>query len=238
MHIRQKKNKSGSTSIVVVDKSSGKYKELKTIGVSSDDNKISELHRQGKQWIRDNYGMPDMFALHEEEQVAERLLSNVESILLNGTKLILDRVFELIGFNAIRDGIFRSLVLARICQPLSKQATIDYLKSHFDEDVEHNRIYRYLDKLQDTQKDIVHKISVEHTMKILGGRIGLVFYDVTTLYFETDYGDDLRKPGYSKDGKHGCPQIVLGLLVSSGGYPLAYSIHTRATNTRGIQCCL
>jgi transposase len=59
----------------------------------------------------------------------------------------------------------------------------------------------------------------------LGGKIGLVFYDVTTLYFETDYADDLRKPGFSKDGKHSQPQIVLGLLVSSGGYPLAYSIH-------------
>jgi transposase len=52
-----------------------------------------------------------------------------------------------------------------------------------------------------------------------------VFYDVTTLYFETDYGDELRKPGYSKDGKHSLPQVVLGLLVSEGGYPLAYSIH-------------
>ena len=53
----------------------------------------------------------------------------------------------------------------------------------------------------------------------------MVFYDVTTLYFETDYGDDFRKTGFSKDGKHRQPQIVLGLLVSVGGYPLAYSIH-------------
>ena len=53
-----------------------------------------------------------------------------------------------------------------------------------------------------------------------GGRIGLAFYDVTTLYFETDYGDELRKPGFSKDGKHSNPQILLGLLVSQDGYPL------------------
>jgi transposase len=52
-----------------------------------------------------------------------------------------------------------------------------------------------------------------------------VFYDVTTLYFETDFVDDLRKTGFSKDGKHSQPQVVLGLLVSDGGYPLAYSIH-------------
>jgi transposase len=52
-----------------------------------------------------------------------------------------------------------------------------------------------------------------------------VFYDVTTLYFEADFADELRKRGFSKDGKHAQPQVVLGLLVSKGGYPLSYSIH-------------
>lgn len=65
---------------------------------------------------------------------------------------------------------------------------------------------------------------MEHTRKILGGNIGLVFYDVTTLYFECDYSDELRERGYSKDGKHSQPQVVLGLLVSRGGYPLSYSL--------------
>ena len=62
-------------------------------------------------------------------------------------------------------------------------------------------------------------------MKILGGHIGLLFYDVTTLYFETDKEDDLRKTGFSKEGRHSNPQIILGLLVSLDGYPLAYTIH-------------
>ncbi|HZJ80509.1 MAG TPA: IS1634 family transposase, partial [Dysgonamonadaceae bacterium] len=54
--------------------------------------------------------------------------------------------------------------------------------------------------------------------------IGLMFYDVTTLYFETDKIDELREKGFSKDGKHSQPQVVLGLLVSKEGYPLSYSI--------------
>ncbi len=54
--------------------------------------------------------------------------------------------------------------------------------------------------------------------------IGLLFYDVTTLYFESDYGDELRETGFSKDGKHNQPQVVLGLLVSKDGYPLSYSL--------------
>jgi transposase len=131
----------------------------------------------------------------------------------------------LIGFDKVNDTILKELVVARICQPRSKSATVDYLKSYFDEDVDLDKIYRYLNILQSKQQESVQQISVEHTRKILGGKIGLVFYDVTTLYFETDYGDELRKTGFSKDGKHSQPQIVLGLLVSSGGYPLAYSIH-------------
>ena len=229
MFVRKKKNPSGIVSIQVIDKSNGKYKVLKTVGSSSDTNEIEALFQAGKKWIVSHQYGGDMFfeqaRKEEEKQVTEHLLGNIENILLNGTQLVLNQVFKLIGFDTIDDQILKHLVVSRICQPRSKVATVDYLKSHFDEDVELHKIYRYLDKLHDRQKDKVQQISVEHTRKLLGGRIGLVFYDVTTLYFETDFGDDLRKPGYSKDGKHSLPQVVLGLLVSQGGYPLAYSIH-------------
>jgi transposase len=160
-----------------------------------------------------------------EQEAVQYFFNSIENILLNGTQLVLERVFRLIGFDQIDDEILKSLVTARICQPMSKTGTIDYLKSHFDEDVEQHQIYRYLDRLEDRQKGKVQQISVEHTLRVLGGQIGLVFYDVTTLYFETDYGDELRRAGFSKDGKHSLPQIVLGLPVSAGSYPLAYSIH-------------
>jgi transposase len=229
MFVRKKKNRSGTTSIVIVDKSHGKFKEVRTIGVSSDKIEIGNLYSEGKKWISIHTSGRDIFTEQErsdeEREIAEHLLCNIENILLNGIQLILTPVFESIGFHQIDDHILKHLVISRICQPRSKVATVDYLKSYFDEDVELHKVYRYLDKLHDTQKDKVQQISVEHTKKILGGKIGLVFYDVTTLYFETDFPDDLRKTGYSKDGKHAQPQIVLGLLVSAGGYPLAYSIH-------------
>ena len=59
---------------------------------------------------------------------------------------------------------------------------------------------------------------------MLGGQISVVFYDVTTLYFEIDNEDELRKTGFSKEGKHQNPQIILGLLVGKEGYPLAYDV--------------
>ena len=73
--------------------------------------------------------------------------------------------------------------------------------------------------------ELVQQISVEHTRKILGGRLGIAFYDVTTLYFETSVTDALREPGFSKDGRMAESQVVLGLLVGEGGYPLSYSLY-------------
>lgn len=228
MFIRKKKNRSGTTSVVVVDKAHGVFKEIATIGVSNDEPTIEFLCHQGKKWIESHTGIRDIFnefgKEREEQQVIEYMLSNIENILLNGTQLILDKVFRLIGFDKIEDGILKHLVIARISQPSSKSGTVEYLKSYFDEDVELHNIYRYLDKLHNTQQEKIQQISISHTQKILGGKIGLVFYDVTTLFFEADYGDGFRENGWSKDGKHSQPQIVLGLLVSKGGYPLAYSL--------------
>ena len=81
-----------------------------------------------------------------------------------------------------------------------------------------------MDTLYNTRREQIQQISVEHTRKLLGGRIDIVFYDVTTLYFETAREDALRSPGFSKDGKTAESQIVLGLLVSRDGYPLSYNI--------------
>ena len=142
MFVRKKKNRSGSTSVVVVDKSRVRFRELKTIGVSSADNTISELYREGKRWIATQTGERDMFLLQqqqlEEKQVTDYLLDNIENILLNGTQLILNEVFKLVGFDAIDDDILKHPVIARLCQPTSKAGTVDYLKSYFDEDVEMN----------------------------------------------------------------------------------------------------
>ena len=171
MFIRKKKNRSGTTSVVVVNKSHGRFKELITIGVSDDEVQIEQYINQARQWIEIQSGTPDIFKQkareEEEKQVTEHLLSNIENVLINGTQLILDKVFKITGFEAIEDDILRQLVIARLGQPMSKSATVDYLKSYFDEDIQLYKIYRYLDKLYNTQQEQIQQISVEHTRKIL-----------------------------------------------------------------------
>ena len=228
MFVRKRRNKSGTTSVVVVDKSSGRFKELTTIGVASSPEEIAALEVKARHWI-DHYDGQQTFDFEESEKALEevhRTISMIERTLQNAPQLILERVYDQIGFNAIGDDILRHLAIARVCQPMSKVATVEYLKSYFDEDVQLHNIYRYMDKLYNTQQEKIQQISVAHTMDVLGGRIGLAFYDVTTLYFESapDPSDELRQDGFSKDGKTSESQIVLGLLVSEDGYPLSYSV--------------
>ena len=229
MFVRKKKHRSVHIGVLVVDKSNGKFREIKSFGVAKTDAEADALCLEANKWIRTyggqqeiNFIEPDIKQNEEEE--TERVLSNIDSLLLNGHQIILNQVYDSIGFNQIQDSILRHLVIARISQPMSKHATVDYLKSYFDEDVELYKLYRYMDKLYDTQKEEVQRISVEHTKRILGGHVGLMFYDVTTLYFETSRTDVLRESGFSKDGKTSESQIVLGLLVSRDGYPLSYCI--------------
>jgi transposase len=116
------------------------------------------------------------------------------------------------------------LVIARLAFPLSKLKTIDYLYRFEGILLNIDTIYRFLDKLSSQLKDQVEQIAFAHTRKLLGGHISVVFYDMTTLYFEASDEDDLRKTGFSKDGKHQNPQIYLGLLVGLGGYAIGYDI--------------
>jgi transposase len=85
-------------------------------------------------------------------------------------------------------------------------------------------VYRYLDQLNQGHKQQLQLISYRHTLRLFDGILSAVFYDVSTLYFEASREDELRKLGFSKDGKPHCPQIILGLLVTTGGYPLAYEM--------------
>lgn len=223
MYVRPKKNPSGVISVQIIDKSSGKYKLVHTVGSSSDPLEVQKLILLGKQWIKEKQGLLEI-DFTNERNLTEQFLDRIQQITVSGTELLLGKIFDEIGFNQIKDNLFKQLVIARLCFPVSKLKTTDYLSKYQFINVDVQQIYRYLDKLYNTQKDMVQQISYAHTLKILNNYISIVFYDVTTLYFEIDDEDDLRKTGFSKDGKHQHPQIVLGLLVSIDGYPLAYEI--------------
>lgn len=223
MFVRKKKNKSGVISVQVIDKSSGKYKMVKTIGSSSDAEEIKILYRQGLEYIQHYQGQKTFeFTSQDFNQIIKQ---SIQKIYIDGIHLLLGKIYIEIGFDKVCDNLLKQLVFVRLSHPASKLRTTHYLQRYFSVDINEDRIYRYLDKVYTSHKETLQQISYHHTKKILGGVISVVFYDVTTIYFQIDDEDEVRKRGFSKEGRHQNPQITLGLLVGLEGYPLAYEIH-------------
>lgn len=225
MFLRKLKNRSGSISVQIISKSSGKYKVVKTIGSSSSEQEIIKLVFQAKQEILRLSNQPQLF-ISESDTIVKQVFSalNNSSIRTVGPEIIFGKIYDRIGFNAVKEDLFRHLVIARLAFPLSKLKTIDYVYRFQGVMLDIDAVYRFLDKLNDKLKSQVEQIAFAHTKEVLQGNISVVFYDMTTLYFEASDEDDLRKTGFSKDGKHQNPQIFLGLLVGLGGYAIGYDI--------------
>ena len=225
MFLRKKKNSSGSTSVQIISKSRGKYKVEKTIGSSSNEQELQALVFMGKQEMERLSTQSSLF-ISENDLQAEQLIDALQntSIRTVGPEIIFGKIYDHIGFSSVKEDLFRHLVIARLAFPLSKLKTIEYLYRYQGIMIDIDVVYRFLDKLNNQLKDQVEQIAFAHTQKILGDNISVVFYDMTTLYFESSDQDDLRKTGFSKDGKHSNPQIYLGLLVGLGGYAIGYDI--------------
>lgn len=226
MFIRKNKNRSGSISIQIVHKVNRTNRVLKTVGVAKTKREEELLSLLARTELERLTGMESLFVEHDDLVVDNFVESIANSHLqIVGSELVLGKVYDKIGFPA--DGscnYFRNLVLCRLVYPGSKLKTIEYFKQHLNLSVSVYSIYRFLDELESGLKQGIEEITFEHTRKTLQGKIGVVFYDMTTLYFEASEEDDFRIPGFSKDGKHHQPQIMIGLLVSSQGYPIGYQI--------------
>jgi transposase len=226
MFIRQLKNRSGSTSIQVISKFHGKYKVHKSLGSATTQQKIDELILQAKQEIKNAEQQRELF-ISQSDALADELLETLSnaSIRTLGPEIIFGRIYDFIGFNQINEDMFRHLVISRLAFPLSKLKTISYLYRYQGVLLDIDAVYRFLDKLNDRLKNQVEQIAFANTLRVLNGNVSVVFYDMTTLYFEASDEDDLRKTGFSKDGKHQNPQIFIGLLVGLGGYAIGYDIY-------------
>jgi hypothetical protein len=171
-------------------------------------------------------GSQSLFVEHDD-LVVDNFVESISNdhFQIVGSELILGKIYKKIGFpQGGSCDYFKRLVLCRLVYSGSKLKTVDYFRQHLNLDVSVYSIYRFLDELASGLKQQIEEISFNYTKKILRGKIGVVFYDMTTLYFEASEEDDYRITGFSKDGKHQQPQIMIGLLVSSHGYPIGYQI--------------
>jgi transposase len=133
-------------------------------------------------------------------------------------------------------------VINRLCQPCSEFALaerwyastgLEDLLGVPDEAVTKDRLYRTLDRLLPAQ------VAIENDLKarfqgLFQLDYDLLLYDLTSSYFEgLAEENDLARRGYSRDHRGDCQQIVLALVVTREGFPLAHE--TLVGNTQDVQ---
>jgi transposase len=181
---------------------------------------IVNLKRSKKKYVDSDYQV-NLKNLLEEQR------------LISGIHEAYGRLFDDLGYRniilnparhqmAVR--IFSDIVLARVANPVSKRASVEMLEEDFGVTLDLDKVYRMMDRLDDKAIDRLKKITYQNTLNLFGGKIEVIFYDATTIYFESFTSDELKKCGYSKDNKSNQPQVLLALMVTKEGLPVDYQV--------------
>jgi len=243
LRVRKKKNRSGSISIHIVDRSKRGYKVVESLGSSKDEEEIERLYNKALQRVNElENNLLHATKITQEQEKLEELFSQItnQDIVPQGDEIVFGKLFDAIGCKRIfekqnlkrirnkeeKESLFRALVLSRIIYPGSKLELINYLEYFKQKSIDSEKLYRFLDTLytKEIKSEIEHCI-FNHTKSIMDNTITVTFYDVTTLHFESESEDDLRRIGFSKEGKLNRPQIQLGLFTTLQGYPLAFEVY-------------
>jgi transposase len=125
------------------------------------------------------------------------------------------------------------LVLARFCAPSSELQIAEswYGKTALDEllgvaegKVNDDRLYRALDALLPYKDELCRHLQRRYG-ELFGSSFDFLFYDITSTYFEgTSNGNPQARRGYSRDSRPDCPQVLIGLVATKEGLPIAFEI--------------
>jgi transposase len=221
--IRKVKTHSGATAIQVGRYAGKRFKLTKHIGSSKNPQKISELLQIGQEYICSH--SPQLafnFNPRSEEILYKRGITIAKSTLSEAF-VYLEGIYTKIGFSSLKNDCLKNFAIIRVLEPASKAKSLVLLEKYFDITYKKTTAFRELEKLVELKEE-AQKIAIEYAKKYFNFDFSLVFYDVTTLYFETHKQDDFRRNGFSKDNKINQPQILIGLIVNDTGFPLYYDI--------------
>jgi transposase len=154
-----------------------------------------------------------------------------ERRIIKGIHDVYGKLYDELGFNGIITNPARNkrsiealkeIVLARVANPDSKRESVNNLETNFAVNLDLNLVYRMMDKISDKEILKLNKLVYTKTKSLFKEKIDVIYFDATTLYFESFTEDEFKKSGYSKDGKFNQPQVVLALMVTKEGLPVGY----------------
>lgn len=228
LKIRKVKYSTKSVSIQVYRIENRKRIIIRHIGTARNDQEKIDLLSLANDFIEKASKQLLLFNNNPSNNIL--YLNQTEFIGVHYTFLheLITKLIILIGFDKIQNSLLLDLVILRMMEPSSKLRSIELLQEYFG--IKHRRqsYYQYA-PLWLTLKSKAESISLKFAKKHYAFNFDLLFYDVTTLYFETFEEDELRKNGFSKDSKSQQPQILVALMVTKEGFPIAYEVFSGNT---------
>lgn len=147
--------------------------------------------------------------------------------LVEGFHEIFGKLFTELGLHRFLSKkpteVLLDVIMARIAEPASKRRSQEFLEVDFGRDIALDRIYNMMDLILEHKEKIQQRI-YQATYSLCEGHVDILFFDVTTLYFESIQEDELRDFGYSKDQKFHSTQVVLALATNAKGLPIGYQL--------------
>lgn len=217
-YVRKVKTASGATAVQIAQTVHGRRKILEHLGSAHDETELAVLVAAAKRKIdADQHQLNLGIDQPASPSGADALITAHRSELLWE---VLTSAYDRLGFNVVADDTFRTLVAARLVEPTSKLDTVRVVADLGMPAPHLSSIKRALGRCID--RDYRGQIATacwKHVTSSGGPGVAVVLYDLTTLYFEAEYEDRLRKVGMSKERRVD-PQITVGLLVARDGFPL------------------
>jgi hypothetical protein len=233
-YVRKVRTASGAVAVQVARKDGGRVVIVEHVGSAHTDAELGILLERARRLVE---GLQEVLDLEVSRRVAQmsgvsdwrpaqefapqpavappgRTAATHSRLLYH----VISAVYDWLGFDVVDDEVFRDLVIARIVEPTSKADATRVLTDLGADTVSYKTIQRHLAMVNTGKyRDAIAGKCFAHASD--RGGLSLLLYDVTTLYFEAENEDDLRKVGYSKERRID-PQIVVGLLVDRTGFPL------------------
>ncbi|AOP51891.1 MULTISPECIES: IS1634 family transposase [Brevibacterium] len=217
LRLRKVPTASGATAVQIVTKRHGKLTVIEHLGSAHTPAQLAALEEAGREKINESTGQLalDLDTGSNVSTTSRRRVKGSTSRLLIDT---IHTAYNRLGFDVVDDNAFFQLVLARLVEPTSKSDSIRVLNELGAETKHRNTFSACLKRvIDDDYRSMIAGKCFDYSVATTG--ISLILYDVTTLYFEAEKEDSLRKVGYSKERRVD-PQIVVGLLVDRTGFPL------------------
>ncbi len=234
MYIRLKKNTSGTTSVLVTvsERIPGKKnpysRVLKSFGTAKCEEEITKLKAEAEVYCH-------------SISAFKRPKASTESLVIESAADISSCTTKIKGFHDVYSKLFYSifsntnlkpkgnemlsqLAIMRIIEPKSKNYTAN-ISAQFGYNLKVDNIYKLMDRIDNEAIVKIQACGYKNTKHLLaeeGQKLDVLFYDLTSIYFETNTQDELRNFGFSKDGKSQHVQIMLAMIVTHHGLPVAY----------------